>query len=264
MRRPITVVFIEPFHDKVSKPKLLGLLRKFTTIEVIEQKEIEPNIEFIDSFRTIPDLFFDQINVQSDSTVVFVSSFPLEDNWFIRRGKKALKSARKSSNMQWIAVSTYETADIATYGSIFPEKLVAAIILQGLFTSRFLDAGGQYDNLYAAVPESSIFQFCALKEEILISFRSLTIGHRAYSVLKGVGLASGEIDQFQRDLNTLKDTSIDRVRRSATEHQLTWGFISNVVVATLFFILGILFQTQSDNHALTERPVASESQIKCR
>ncbi len=227
--------------DLKSLEKYLVRTKMFSGRVSIDHIEKMPSdkIELLD--RDLTPL---QQIISPEGLTVFLVRCPIQGNFFVR------SLGFNYSTDCWfdgagprncIVLSSYEMSDIAKEFKIDLAHLIAITIWKFGIVNKFLRNGGKYFSLYLpGKVESSIFNFCEKKLEIVDCYKHLKISERAIDVLRHSLFTEGEIKFIQSDIERLRFSRFRRFLENIKESPLELALYTNVITSAVFFLIGIL------------------------
>jgi len=112
------------------------------------------------------------------------------------------------------------------------------ILQKNCITSEYLQYGGNYYELYSNTLEDSAFNLCENKTDVIEAINSQKLGKRVELLFETIGIPESRISEFDADIKRFRETLIEKLLRYNQKHQVLLSLFINIIVATLFFILG--------------------------
>ncbi|MFM8799483.1 MAG: hypothetical protein ACKOEE_02865 [Tagaea sp.] len=157
---------------------------------------------------------------------------PIEENYFVRLIDYDYENEqwKRENPRPIILFSTYQMDWIATEHQIDFAHLVAVIIWKFKIVYDFLRNGGRYFSLYAVDRvESSIFNFCRKKVEVVDCYRAMRIGPRATAVLNQQYLSDDQIRAWEADIKRLQISVFRKILIWFNKNSVASSYVSGII-----------------------------------
>lgn len=236
----LQLVLVRPFDAEISLKRIAAELRSKADVSV-KEKEISPSLGSENGWWISDDAFFGipgmRSGLEDDEICVLVTSHRLENNWFVRRNDMDEFSGNPKRTPPIVVVSTKDLMNIMYGLPISFERVVAAIVLNAIYTSDFLKRGANYRDIYTDAIENCVFNFCVDKEVIRNSLNAGTIGTRIKQLMENLGYSPTEIRRCEDSFRAITRDRITQMEYFGRNHPV----LLSIVIFLIGWVISGLF-----------------------
>jgi hypothetical protein len=239
-----SVYTISPFNSNLNIKRTINLLDALGGLEF----EYKGSIPVKHSGSMTINYFDNCHSIRKEEFCLFVSSFPLEHEWYILRNHLSVETMEYiNKSNKWIAATTDLIEELCDIKNLDLDRAFAFNLYKAVRTSDWIERGLSYeDEIYTYGIEDSSFMFCEDKNNFLSVYNSARLGERLTKTLLEHKFTEEEIQKFNKDLSKLKGNSshhlIYQFRKSNTKLNIVisivFGTLASLFASVLYSLLG--------------------------